>query len=129
MKPIYTTIKVTEKTRTTHLPVVDQIKLLFGKVSNDELTKLEAQEKISRADLEMQAALASLVNNVTGRMRELGKKSVTLAVSSRFKPYFESVLSPVTGKGRFYNFDIEDKEIPIIGVDYFITMKISEKEV
>lgn len=128
MKPLYKTIKVTEKTKTINLPVFDQIKLLLGMLSNDETTQLEASEKISRANIEMQSALSSLVNDVTKKMRELGEKSATVSISSKFKPYFEDVLSPVSGKGRFYDFEIIDKDMPIEGVDYFLTMIIREKE-
>lgn len=128
MKPIYTRIKVTDNTQTLKLPVMDQLKLLLGKVSNDENIKLEASEKISRANLEMQSALSNLVNNAVQMMRQRNETSVTVSVSSVFKPYFEDVLSPETGKGRFYNFVIEDKGVSIIGVDYFLKMKISDKE-
>ena len=128
MKPIYTTIKVTSKTKTSNLPVIDQIKLLLGKVSNDETIKLETSEKLSKANLEMRSSLSNLINSVTARMRELGEKSVTVSISSRFKPYFDDILSPINGKGRFYNFTIIDKEIPIEGADYFLTMIIREKE-
>lgn len=128
MKPLYKTIKVTERTQTQKLPVMEQIKLLLGKVSTDETIRLEASEKISRANLEMQSALSSLINNVTAKMMELGEKSVTVAISSRFKPYFEDVMSTEYGKGRFYDFTIIDKDIPVIGADYFITVTIREKE-
>lgn len=128
MKPLYTRIKVTDKTQTQKLPVMDQLKLLLGKVSNDENIKLEASEKISRANLEMQSALSNLVNNAVQLMKDKGFNSVTLSVSSKFKPYFEEVLSPDTGKGRFYDFHIEDKKVPVVGVDYFLNMRISEKE-
>lgn len=128
MKPLYTTIKVTERTRTQKLPVMDQLKLLLGKVSSDDTIKLEASEKVSRANIEMQSALSNLVNTVTRRMKELGETSVTVSVSSRFKPYFADVLSPTTGKGRFYSFEIIDKAMPITGVDYFLILKIKEKE-
>lgn len=129
MKPLYTTIKVTERTQTQKLPVIDQLKLLLGKVSMDDTNRLEASEKVSRANLEMESALSNLITNVTARMREIGAKSVTVAISSRFLPYFDSVMSPEYGKGRFYNFEIEEKEMPVIGADYFINVRISEKEV
>lgn len=128
MKPIYTTIKVTDKTQTLKLPVMDQIKLLFGKLSMDETAALESSEKISRASLEMQSALSNLINIATTRMKDKGYKSVTLQVSSRFKPYFDDILSTETGKGRFYDFEIIDKKVPIIGADYFLIMNIKEKE-
>lgn len=128
MKPIYTTIKVTDRTQTQKLPVMEQLKLLLGKASNEDTIKLEASEKVSRANLEMQSALSNLINNVTKKMKELGHKSVTLSISSRFKPYFEEVLSKTHGKGRFYDFEIKDKEMPVIGVDYYLLMRISEKE-
>jgi hypothetical protein len=128
MKPIYTTIKVTDKTQTQKLPFMEQLKLLLGKVSSDENIKLEASEKISKANLEMQSALSNLIDNVTSRMKELGENSATVSVSSRFKPYFDDVLSPKSGKGRFYDFKVIDKEMPVIGVDYFLTLKIKERE-
>jgi len=127
-KPLYTTIEVTEKTQTQKLPIIDQLRLLLGKISNDETIKLEASEKLSRANLEMQSALSNLINSVTARMKELGKKSVTISLSSRFKPYIKDVCSPINGKGRFYDFEIKDKDVPVIGADYFIIMTIREKE-
>ena len=128
MKPLYTTIKVTNRTQTLILPVLDQLRLLLGKVSTDETIKLEASEKISRANLEMQSALSNLINNVVQRMKELEEKSVTISISSRFKPYFKHVLSTTNGKGRFYDFEIIDKDIPVIRVDYYLIMKIKGKE-
>ena len=128
MKPLYTTIKVTEKTKTSNLPIMDQIKLLFGKISNDEIIKLETSEKLNRAHLEMQSSLSNLIDTVTARMKELGEHSVTLSVSSKFKPYFESVLGP-DAKGKFYTFEIEDKEVPVNNSHYFIVVTIREKEV
>lgn len=129
MKPLYTTVKVTEKTNTQKLPIIDQLRLLLGKMSDDETTRLEANEALSRKTLEMQSSLSNLINNVTAKMRELGETSVTISLSSRFKPYLNDVISPINGKGRFYDFEIIDKEVPVIGADYFLIMKIKEKEV
>ena len=129
LKPLYKTIKVTDKTKTSNLPVMDQIRLLFGMVSNDETAQMEASEKISRANLEVQSAFSSFIDKVTNKMHELHETSVTVAVSSRFKPYFESILSEETGKGRFYNFEVENKDIPVEGADYYLIVRISEKEV
>lgn len=128
MKPLFTTIRVTDRTQTQKLPVMDQFRLLLGKVTSDEVTKLEASEKISKANIEMQSALNNLITNVTQKMKELGKHSVTISISSRFKPYFNDILSKESGKGRFYDFEITDKGNPIIGMDYFIIMKIKERE-
>ena len=129
MKPLYTTIKVTNKTGSVQkLPVLDQLRLLLGKVTMDEQTELAASEAISKADLEMQSALSNLVNVCVERMRELNYTSVTVSISSKFKPYFDIVFSEEYGKGRFYDFEIEDRDSSIIGVDYFINVRISEKE-
>lgn len=128
MKPLYTRIKVTDKTQTQKLHIMDQLKLLLGKVSNDDTIKLEASEKISRANLEMQSALSNLVDSSVQMMKDRAQGSVTLSVSSRFKPYFKEVLSKDSGKGRFYDFEIYDKGSSVIGVDYFINMRIKSKE-
>lgn len=128
MKPLYTKLRVTDNTKTQNLPVMQQLQLLFGKLNTDGNTKLEAEEKISRANLEMQSALSNMISVVTNKMKELGYHCVTLAISSRFEPYFESVFSSETGKGRFYDFEIENHSVPVNGVDYFIKVTVREKE-
>lgn len=127
MKPIHTTIKVTEKTKTSSLPVSAQIKLLLGMVGNDELTKLEASEKVNRETLSMQSALSSLIDKATAKMRERGSHSVTVSVSSRFLPYMNDVVFSENGKCRFYDFEVDDPGSSIIGSDYYFTMTIRER--
>jgi 2-hydroxy-3-keto-5-methylthiopentenyl-1-phosphate phosphatase len=128
MRPLYTKIKVTNNTQTQKLPIFDQLRLLLGKVSDDENIQMEAEEKISKANIEMKSSLSNLIDSVTKKMNEIGSSSVTLSISSRFKPYFESVLSSTNGKGRFYNFEIVDNNMSIKDADYFIIMKIIKKE-
>lgn len=108
---------------------MDQLRLLLGKVNNSDTAMLEAAEKVSRANLEIKSSLISLIEKSTSRMIELGEKSVTLSVSSKYKPFFKEVLDVKYGKGRFYDFDIKDYEPSIIGIEYYIKMTIRMKEV
>lgn len=129
MKPLYKTIKVTDKTQTQKLPIIQQLKLLLGKVSNDDTARLESNEKLSRANMEIKSSFSNFINEVTREMRENGFNSVTIKVNSRFKPFFKEVLSPEYGKGRFYNFTIlKDDGETVINQEYFIIMRIDEKE-
>lgn len=126
-KPIYKSIKVTNNTQVHRLPVIDQLKLLVSTLFNNESVKLEATEKISREDILMQSSLSNLVDTFISEMKEHNEKSVTTSISSRFKPYFDVVFSKEDGKGRFYDFIVEDKDMSFIGIDYYITVTISER--
>lgn len=127
-KPIFVTMKATDDTDVLKLPIIEQIKLLFGKVNQSEIQKLEAAEKVNRARLEMESNLIALVNRVTERMRQLGEDSVTVAISSEFIPYFDDVLNEKTGKGRFYDFTFKYPNTPILGVEYKVEVTIKIKE-
>lgn len=121
-----TRIKPTENTTLVKLGPLDQIKLLFAKISNTDVAELDAAEKLSTNSLKLEAALTKLFTEAGEEMKRQNKTSCTLRVSSKFIPYIEEVTDPQRGLGRYYDFDIIRRDLPDI-VDYNIIVTIRKK--
>lgn len=119
-------IKATENTTLAKLSMWDQFKLLLRKFSNDDVAELDAAEKLSGVQLRMQASLQRLFTTAAEGLKEGKHKSVTLQVSSKYKPYLDDVIDKKRGMGRYYDFEIKDKDLPI-NVDYMFIVKIKKK--
>ena len=65
-----------------------------------------------------------LINDSIAVMKDRGKTSVLLKVSSKFK----EVYSTIDYLKNYYNFEIVEDNPIILGVDYFFKLRISEKE-
>ena len=89
MEEINRRIKPNDSTALVKLTVGDQIKLLFNQFANTDVAELNANEKMSEAELKMQASLNRLFKEATTRMIAQDKKSVTLSVSSVYLPYLD----------------------------------------
>lgn len=123
---VSTHIKATENTTVAKLSVIDQIKLLFHKVSNEDAAELDAAEKLSASQLREKASLMSLFDGATKKITDGEAQSVTLQVSSRYIPYLDEVTDAKYGMGRFFDFEIKKKDLPI-NVDYKFLVIISRK--
>ena len=119
-------IKPTENTTLAKLSVIDQLKLLFSKLSNDAAAELNANEKLSRETLKMTASLERLFSTAIENMKKGKHRSVTLQVSSKYLPYLDTVIDETRGMGRFYKFEVYKKDLPL-NVDYMFIVKISIK--
>lgn len=124
MKPLYTKVEINNDTQTDKLSLKDQLRLIGTKMFSTKESKLEDNMKISQKTLELETAFLKLINDSIAVMKDRGKTSVLLKVSSKFK----EVYSTIDYLKNYYNFEIvEDKPI-ILGVDYFFKLRISEKE-
>lgn len=119
-------IKATESTTLAKLSFMDQFKLLIHKFNNDDAAELDAAEKLSRNTLRMRASLQNLFTKAAKGLDEGEHNSVTLEVSSKFIPYLDEVIDKKHGMGRFYNFEIRKRDLPIT-VEYMFVVKISRK--
>ena len=59
-------------------------------------------------------------------MQDMGKNSVVISLSSEFLPYIDEVIDPIYGQGRFYEFEIIKRNIPI-NVKHSFIVKIKKK--
>ena len=124
---VYRAVEVTDNVQTSKLNLLDQIRLIFASLSNDDVAELEKNEAVSADRLKKIASFTKLIDEATRRMSQRGEKSVTLAVSSVYKPFFETVLNDKDGYGRFFNVRIEDRQVTP-GINYNIILKLSVKE-
>lgn len=119
-------IKATEHTTLAKLSFTDQFKLLLRKFSNDDVAELDAAEKLSAVQLRMQASLQRLFTTAAQGLKDGKHRSVTLQVSSKYKPYLEDVIDKDKGLGRYYDFEVLDKDLPV-NIDYMFIVKIIKK--
>lgn len=121
-----TRIKPTENTTLAKLSVLDQLKLLIGKFTNEDVAELDAAEKLSANSLKVRASLIKLFETACTNMTENGKSKVTLSVSSKFLTYIDDITNSVDGMGRYYSFEIIKRDLPIT-VDYKVIVIIRKK--
>lgn len=125
-KEVYRSVKLTDNINPVSLSVVDQIRLMFAKLSNDDVAELDINEKITVNKMQKVAALDTFFDKAIKRMRAVGKDSVTISLSSEFLPYIDEVIDPIYGKGRFYEFEVIKRNIPI-NVKHTFIVKIRKK--
>ena len=123
---VSTHIKATENTTLAKLNVFDQLKLLISRFSNDDVAELDAAEKLSAVALKMKASLERLFLTACEGIKSGEHESVTLQVSSKYLPYIDDVIDPIHGMGRYYDFHITKKDLPL-NVDYMFIVKIKKK--
>lgn len=119
-------IKATEHTTLAKLSVWDQFKLALKKFSNEDVAELDAAEKLSGVTLRMQASLQRLFTTAAEGLKDGQHQSVTLQVSSKYIPYLDDVIDPEKGMGRYYDFNMVTRDLPI-NVDYMFVVTISKK--
>ena len=124
MKPLYTKVEINNDTQTDKLSFKDQLRLIGTKMFSTKESKLEDNMKISQKTLELETAFLKLINDSIAVMKDRGKTSVLLKVSSKFK----EVYSTIDYLKNYYNFEIVEDNPIILGVDYFFKLRISEKE-
>lgn len=124
MKPLYTKVEINNDTQTDKLSLKDQLRLIGTKMFSTKESKLEDNMKISQKTLELETAFLKLINDSIAVMKDRGKTSVLLKVSSKFK----EVYSTIDYLKNYYNFEIVEDNPLILGVDYFFKLRISEKE-
>lgn len=124
MKPLYTKVEINNDTQTDKLSLKDQLRLIGTKMFSTKESKLEDNMKISQKTLELETAFLKLINESIAVMKDRGKTSVLLKVSSKFK----EVYSTIDYLKNYYNFEIVEDNPIILGVDYFFKLRISEKE-
>lgn len=124
MKPLYTKVEINNDTQTDKLSLKDQLRLIGTKMFSTKESKLEDNMKISQKTLELETAFLKLINDSIAVMKDRGKTSVLLKVSSKFK----EVYGTIDYLKNYYNFEIVEDNPIILGVDYFFKLRISEKE-
>ena len=99
---------------------------MFAKLSNDDVAELDINEKLTINRIQKIAALDTFINKALRRMQDMGKNSVVISLSSEFLPYIDEVIDPIYGQGRFYEFEIIKRNIPI-NVKHSFIVKIKKK--
>ena len=124
---VYRSIKLDDNTNRAALGLVDQIKLILSSISHNDDSELDVAEKLSVNKLKQVASLNSLLNKAIERMKELGKTSVTLNVSSKYLPYIDDAVSVEKGLGRYYDIQVFKRNLSM-SVQHYFVVRITMKE-
>lgn len=125
-KEVYRSLEVTEDIQTAKLGILDQIRLITANLSNNDIAELDAMEKLSVDRLRKISSLSIFIEKTTDKMKKLGEKSATVKLSSEYLPYLDEVIDKKSGFGRYYEFNVMKKDIPL-SVRHTFIMKISKK--
>lgn len=120
--------KVTDDTVISNLSIRNQFRLLSSKLSNNQAQELDANKKMTVSRMKRKASLTKFLTNATKKLEDKTAESVTVSLVSDYLNYLDSVTDPVHGLGRYYKFEIMNKdelEDRIPGVRYKIVLKIS----
>lgn len=110
---VYRSIKMSDNIKLAALSIPDQIRLIFSKLSNDDVAELDSMERLSADKLRKIAALTRLFETAISKFQEIGERSVTLEVSSEFLPFIDEVIDEEKGLGKFYEFKVYKRNISI----------------
>lgn len=114
--------KIDDNVNLARLSAIDTFRLVLTKVRKNDMDELDNAEKISTEKLKRLGALNSLIEASVDEMNRRNKESVTLNVSSKFLPYIDECVDSDTGWGRFYDIDVQKRNIPANVHHYFLVV-------
>ena len=123
---IYRSVEVTDNVQTSALSILDQIRLIFASLSNDDAAELDKEEKLSTDKLLKIASLTRFIDETIKHMREKEQSSATVKLSSEYKPYFKDVFEDPNGYGRYFTFKVVEKSLPL-SVKHYVIVNIRKR--
>lgn len=123
---VFRSLEITDDIQTAKLGILDQLRLIAANFSNNDVAELDTNEKLAGDKLKKVASLSRFIDRTTERMQELKQNSATVKLSSEYLPYIDEVFNDKDGYGRYYDFRVIKKDIPI-NVRHTFIVKISKK--
>lgn len=124
-KKLFSFIEVTEETPIAKLSILEQIRLLIVKLSNENREQLRAQDAETQEVLRLQANLLEFFEKSTAPLREGKETKVAVQVSSKFLPVLDTVLQSNSIR-TFYEVEVIKPDIEY-DIDYFFKVILEVK--
>lgn len=126
-RKIFTYTDVSEDVSIQKLSVKDQLYLAIKKLSKDDAEELKADMIETEEELTLRADLLEFFHKATERIRRGEAYSVTMQISSQFKPVLSSILeSPSIAP--YYEAQVVEPNMDFgVLVDYFIEVTLKVK--
>lgn len=124
-KKLFSFIEVTEETPIAKLSILEQIRLLIVKLSNENREQLKAQDAETQEILRLQANLLEFFEKSTAPLREGKETKVAVQVSSKFLPVLDTVLQSNSIR-TFYDVEVIKPDIEY-DIDYFFKVILEVK--
>lgn len=115
-------VEVDDNTPMLKLGLMDQLRVVINKFTQDDARELEYDDGLSIEDAKLKANLGDFIYKATKPIREGRRKSVTLSISSNFDPVLEEVLSSPS-VSRYYTYRIHRPQLSY-DVQHFILVRL-----
>ena len=124
-KKLFSFIAVDDNTPIQKLTFSEQLRVLVQRMTNESKEQLKADDAETAYQLQLKANLLEFLHKATEKVRQGEHHSVTVAVSSKFLPVLDDVLSS-SSISTFYTYTVEKPEIEY-DIEYFIEITLEVK--
>ena len=124
-KKLFSFIAVDDDTPSQKLTFSEQLRVLIQRLTNESKEQLKADDAETVYQLQLKANLLEFLHKATEKVRQGEHHSVTVSVSSRFKPVLEDVLQS-TSISTYYTYTVDEPEIDY-DVEYYIQITLEVK--
>lgn len=124
-KKLSSFVVVDDSTPIQKLSIMEQLRVLIHRLSNGDREQLKADDAETVFELRLKADLLEFLHKSTELVRNGTHHSVTVAVSSKFKPVLQDVLESPSITS-YYNTSVVDPDIAY-DIDYFLQVTLEVK--
>lgn len=92
-KKLYTYVDVDDKTPVQKLSIMDQLRIILKKLTEDPANELKTEDQVTQEYLMLQANLSDFIERATEAIRKGKRNSVVMQISNQFDPVLNDVLT------------------------------------
>lgn len=122
---LFSFIEVTDETPVQKLSILEQLRLLIRRLSNDDKEQLKADDAETLYSLQLKANLLEFLNKSTEKIRKGEERVVTVQIASKFLPVLDDVLESPT-IAAYYTTTVSKPDIEF-DIDYFVKLRLEVK--
>ena len=89
---VFEYVELDDKTPIQKLSILDQVRILFRKLTYDASQELKRDDAVTREELKLKADLIDFILKATEPIRNGEHRKVLISISNKFDPILESVL-------------------------------------
>lgn len=90
---LYSYVEVDDKTPVQKLGLMDQLRLLLRKLTEDPANELKADDAVTAEYLKLKADCTDFIKRAAKPLREGTNESVIIQISNQFKPVLKDVIT------------------------------------
>lgn len=125
-KKLYSFVEVDDSTPIQKLSIMDQLRVLFKKLTYDEANELRNDDIVTQQYMTLKATLSNFLRKATEPIRRGDRHEVIVNISTKFNPVFDEVIKSHE-IADFYQVDVVRPKIDY-DIPYDIMVRLRVKE-